>query len=179
MANGFSASALAGRRDLMSLGGRQHDHDDVFLLSTTHGAETPGLAATIATIATYRNEPVVEHLYRQGDRLETGLRELALRHGLADHVFPVGFTCNLMFATRGADNQPSQPLRTLFLQETIKRGVLMPSLVVSYSHTDSDIEQTLEAIDGALGIYAQALEDGVDRFLVGPPSRIVFDRRVH
>jgi glutamate-1-semialdehyde 2,1-aminomutase len=84
-----------------------------------------------------------------------------------------------MFATRGADNQPSQPLRTLFLQETIKRGVLMPSLVVSYSHTDSDLEQTLEAIDGALGSSAQALEDGVDRFLVGPPSRIVFERRVH
>jgi glutamate-1-semialdehyde 2,1-aminomutase len=65
------------------------------------------------------------------------------------------------------------------LQETTQRGVLMPSLVVSYSHTDSDIDHTLDAIDGAMAVYARALEDGAERFLVGRPSRTVFDRRWH
>ena len=59
------------------------------------------------------------------------------------------------------------------LQETIRRGVLMPSLVVSYSHTDEDIERTIEAFDGALGVYRQALDGGVERFLVGRPSEPV------
>ena len=65
-------------------------------------------------------------------------------------------------------------IRSLFLQETIKRGVLMPSLVVSYSHTDADIDATVEAIDGALEVYARALEDGAERYLDGQtiPSRI-------
>ncbi|MGE0309533.1 MAG: glutamate-1-semialdehyde 2,1-aminomutase, partial [Acidimicrobiia bacterium] len=76
-----------------------------------------------------------------------------------------------------AQGHPSQAMRTLFLQETTARGVLMPSLVVSYSHSDSDIDKTLEAIDGALAVYAKALEDGPDRFLIGSPSRTVFDRR--
>jgi glutamate-1-semialdehyde 2,1-aminomutase len=66
--------------------------------------------------------------------------------------------------------------RTLFLQETIRRGVLMPSLVVSYSHSDADIDRTIEAIDGALGVYARALEGGAEGYLVGPASRAVFDR---
>ena len=179
LANGFSVSALAGRGDLMALGGRGSADDDVFLLSTTHGAETPALAAAIATIDVYESQPVVEHLYRQGERLAAGLTTLASQHGLADFVFPVGFPCNLMFATRDGDGEPSQSFRTLFLQETTRRGVLMPSLVVSYSHSDGDIDRTLEAIDGALGVYSQALNDSVEEFLVGPPSRPVFERRWH
>ena len=125
----------------------------------------------------YEREPVVEHLYRQGDRLAAGLREVAADHGVQDHVAPVGFGCNLVYSTLDADMQPSQSFRTLLLQETIRRGVLMPSLVVSYSHNDAAIDRTVEAIDGALDVYAKALVDGPERFLVGPPSRHVFDRR--
>ena len=68
-------SALAGTRELMTLGSRRRDDDDVFLLSTTHGGEVCSLAAAIATIDIYCTEPVVEHLYRQGERLAAGLRE--------------------------------------------------------------------------------------------------------
>jgi glutamate-1-semialdehyde 2,1-aminomutase len=180
MANGFSLSALAGRRDLMMLGGRRSQDDDVFLLSTTHGAETPSLAAAIATMRTYAREPVIEHLYRQGERLVEGFRSLSAEHGLSDYVFPFGFACNLLFATHGPDRRPSQEFRTLFLQELIQRGVLAPSLVVSYSHDDLDIERTLSAVDGSLGVYSSALEQGsTEQFLVGPPSRPVFERRWH
>jgi glutamate-1-semialdehyde 2,1-aminomutase len=62
------------------------------------------------------------------------------------------------------------------LQETIRRGVLMPSLVVSYSHSDEDIDRTVEAVDGALRIYRRALEDGVEHHLVGRPSQMVYRR---
>ncbi len=177
LANGFALSVLAGSSELMRLGSRERDGDDVFLLSTTHGAETTGLAAALATIEVYRSEPVIEHMYRQGEALDRGLREAASRHGLDDYVFPVGFPCNLLYATRDGDGNPSQSFRTLFLQETARRGVLMPSLVISYSHTDADVEHTLAAIDGALEIYARALHDGVDGYLIGEPSRYVFERR--
>jgi glutamate-1-semialdehyde 2,1-aminomutase len=50
IANGFSVSALAGKREFMERGGLEHDQERVFLLSTTHGAETHGLAAAIATM---------------------------------------------------------------------------------------------------------------------------------
>jgi glutamate-1-semialdehyde 2,1-aminomutase len=178
IANGFSVSSLCGRRDLMMLGGRERDGADVFLLSTTHGAEVCSLAAAIATMNVYLAEPVIEHLYRQGGRLADGLRDAARRHGVEEYVGPVGFDCNLVYGTKDPAGQPSQEYRTLFLQETIARGVLMPSLVVSYSHSDDDLDRTLEAFDGALEVYARAIEAGTtDGFLVGPPSRHVFDRR--
>jgi glutamate-1-semialdehyde 2,1-aminomutase len=50
----------------------------------------------------------------------------------------------------------------------------MPSLVVSYAHSDADMDETLEAIDGALGVYARALSDGVEKYLIGPASIPVY-----
>jgi glutamate-1-semialdehyde 2,1-aminomutase len=177
LSNGFSVSALAGKREFMRLGGLGHtDKPRVFLLSTTHGAETHALAAAMASLEVYRDEPVIEHLYRQGARLRSGAEAVIDRHGLARHVKISGRPCCLLYATLDRDGKPSQAYRSLLLQETIKRGVIMPSLVVSYSHTDADVDATIEAIDGALAVYARALEDGPDRHLVGRPSQVVYRR---
>jgi glutamate-1-semialdehyde 2,1-aminomutase len=177
LANGFSVSALAGRREFMRLGGLNHyDRPRVFLLSTTHGAETHALAAAIATMHVYRSEYVIEHLYRQGTLLKRRAEEVIRRHGLMEYVKILGQPSCLSYATLDQDGQPSQAFRTLLLQETIRRGVLMPSLVVSYSHGDEDIDLTIEAIDGALAIYRRALDGGVERHLVGRPSQTVYRR---
>jgi glutamate-1-semialdehyde 2,1-aminomutase len=177
LANGFSVSALAGRSEFMRLGGLDHvDRPRVFLLSTTHGGETHELAAAIATMQIYQSEPVIEHLERQGERLRSLTQEVIRRHGLEAYVGVAGRESCLLYWTRNLDGKPSQAMRTLFLQETIRRGVLMPSLVVSYTHDDEDIERTVAAIDGALGVYRQALDGGVERFLIGRPSEPVMRR---
>jgi glutamate-1-semialdehyde 2,1-aminomutase len=177
LANGFSVSALAGRREFMRLGGLEHcDRPRVFLLSTTHGAETHALAAAIATMQVYQREGVIEHLHRQGTRLRRLAEEAIGRHGLTQFVQILGRPCCLSYATLDQDRRPSQAFRSLFLQETIRRGVLMPSLVVSYSHTDDDIDLTVAAIDESLAIYRRALDDGVDHYLVGRPSQTVYRR---
>jgi glutamate-1-semialdehyde 2,1-aminomutase len=177
VANGFALSVLCGKREIMRLGSRERAQDSVFLLSTTHGAETSSLAAAIRTMQIYRSEPVIEHLYRQGERLRKGIEQAALRHGLERHFELSGRPCNLLFGTRDSDGKPSQAFRTLFLQETIRRGFLMPSLVVSYSHTDEVIDRTIDAVEQALVVYARALSDGVDQHLVGRPTCLVFGRR--
>ena len=175
LANGFSVSALAGKREFMRLGGLDHyDKPRAFLLSTTHGGETHALAAAIATMQIYRSEPVIEHLYRQGTRLKTEGDEVIRRHGLTEHVRFVGKPCCLLYETLDAGKTPSQVFRTLFLQETIRRGALMPSLVVAYSHTDEDIDRAIDAIDGALEVYKRALDEGPERYLVGRPSQMVY-----
>ena len=98
------------------------------------------------------------------------------RHGLTEFVQILGRPCCLLYSTLDQDGRPSQAFRTLFLQETIRRGVLMPSLVVSYSHTDEHIDITVAAIDEALAVYRRALDDGVDRYLVGRPSQALDPR---
>ena len=176
LANGFSLSALVGKHEVMELGGIRHDKPRVFLLSTTHGAENHSLAAAIATISVYRHEPVIEHLYRQGERLRNGIEAAAAQLGVGRHLIVSGRACNLLYATLDQEMRPSQAFRTLFLQEIIKRGVIAPSLAVSYSHTDADIDRTVEAIEGALRIYKQALEEGVERYLVGASVKPVYRR---
>lgn len=174
MGNGFSIAALAGKREIMELGGLQHDRERVFLLSTTFGAETHSLAAAIATMQIYEQENVVEHLYRQGDRLIEGIERSVADNHLEGYFGLAGKPCNLVYFTCDANKERSQAFRTLFLQEIIKRGILAPSLVVSYSHSDEDIDQTVDAISDALQVYRLALEDGVEKYLVGRSVKPVF-----
>lgn len=98
LANGFSVSALAGKREFMRLGGLDHtDRPRVFLMSTTHGAETHELAGAMATMRVFRDEPVVETLYRQGERLKAGAEQAIGRHGLEQFVRIVGKPCCLAY----------------------------------------------------------------------------------
>ncbi len=80
----------------------------------------------------------------------------------------------MLFATLDQNGRPSQEFRTLFLQELIRRGILAPSFMVSYSHSDADIDYTIDAVAEALVVYRKALEDGVHKFLVGRSVKPVF-----
>jgi glutamate-1-semialdehyde 2,1-aminomutase len=176
MGNGFSVSALVGKKEIMELGGLGHDRERVFLLSTTHGAENHSLAAAIQTMQIYRRDNVVQHLYSQGERLRDGIGRTIRTLGLCGYFELLGRPSNLVYATRDLSKQPSQTFRTLFLQETIRRGLLMPSMVVSFSHADADIERTIDAVGEALCIYRKALEDGTEKYLIGRPVKPVFRR---
>lgn len=171
MANGFSVSALVGKRELMRLGGAEHDRERVFLLSTTHGAETHALAAAMATMHTYRREPVIETLWRRGERLANGLRREAELAGVAAQVPILGQACCLVFGSRDAQGQPSQPFRTLLMQEIIRRGVLAPSLAVNYSHSEADIDRTVDVFGEAFAVYRRALDEGIEKYLDGRPVK--------
>jgi len=171
MGNGFSISALAGLRDIMRLGGLDHDRERVFLLSLTHGAENPNLAAAMAVMRIYQREPVVETLWRQGERLRAGVERAIEDHGLERRFAVIGKPCCLVFATRDAAGQPSQAFRALFMQEMIKRGILGPSFIISYSHGDEDIDKTIGAVHESLGVYRKALEEGIEKYLVGRPLK--------
>lgn len=177
LANGFSLSALAGRREVMELGGLHHGRERVFLLSTTHGAEHVGLSAGLATMDVYRHEPVIATMFARGERLRAGIQRVAAAHDVG-HAFTVfGKASCLFYGTRDAAGEPSQAFRTLFLQETLTRGLLAPSFVVSYSHEDEDIDRTIEIVDHALAVYAKALDGGVERFLRGRPVKSVYRQR--
>lgn len=176
IANGFANSALMGRRELMELGGFHHNRPRVFLLSTTHGAETHALAATIETMRVLQSDNVVEAISVIGRRLAAGVQSLTEELGIQDHFGVTGFPADMVYFTKDAAGNPSQEFRTLFLQESMERGLLAPSLVLSYSHTAEIIDETLEILASTLEIYARALNDGVERYLRGRPVQPAFRR---
>ena len=170
LGNGFSVSALAGRRELMAPGGLDTDASRPFLLSTTHGAETTGLAAYLAVADAYAERDVVGIMEAQGEKLRAGFQGAAAEHGLAEHVVVMGRPSCLVFGTKDHEGQPSQAFRTLFIQEMLRRGVLGQSLVISSAHSDEDIELTVDAARGAMGVYARAVAQGsTEGLLKGRP----------
>ena len=175
MANGFSVACVAGRRDIMELGSIEFEgRERLFLLSTTHGAEMSGLGAFVATMDFMQQNHVVEHLWNYGQELTTMMQRQAEKHGVA-HSFKVGgIACSPYYLTQDKTGTNSLELRTLFSQEMIRNGVLMPWIALSYRHGEAELSATEYAVDQALSVYSKALTEGVDKYLKGPIIKPVF-----
>jgi glutamate-1-semialdehyde 2,1-aminomutase len=171
IANGFPVSALAGRRDVMRLGGFVDDADRVFLLSQTAGAQPWALAAMLAAIDSYTRDQISGKLQQIGGELRRGIEEVVADAGLSSYFQLRGRDCNLVYLARDDAGQPSQAFRTLVLQELIDRGILAPSFVVCAAHDPAAIRQTIDAVAELMPVYRQALESGIDQVLRGRPVR--------
>ena len=175
MANGFSVAAVGGRREIMELGSIHiPGAERTFLLSTTHGGEMCGLGAFIETVNVYRQKDVCRHLWLYGKQLREGLQSLAVKHALQDYFIIDGPDISMNYITKDLSGNNSLLFRTLFSQEMIRNGVLMPWIAVSLAHGNIELEITLHAADNALSVYKKALELGVDNYLVGPAVKPVF-----
>jgi glutamate-1-semialdehyde 2,1-aminomutase len=171
LANGFPLSALAGRRDVMRLGGFTDDADRVFLLSQTAGAQPWALAAMLAVIDTYERDQIADQLHLAGRELRQGIEHVVAEAGLSQYFQLRGRDCNLIFVARDGLGRPSQEFRTLVLQELLTRGVLAPSFVVCAAHDTAAIEHTINAVAELLPTYRSALENGTGDVLRGRPVR--------
>ncbi|MFA6075358.1 MAG: glutamate-1-semialdehyde 2,1-aminomutase [Negativicutes bacterium] len=173
--NGFSVSALVGKRTIMELGGLEHNKPRVFLLSTTHGAETHALAAAGATIDALRDGLIIDKNWKKGKQLTDGFNDIARELGLNSFVKMAGAACSPYQMFLDKDGRVDLSLRTLYLQEMIKEGVLIPYIAIADAHSTEDIEKTLEASKKALRVVGQAIERGTTRdLLVGAVVKPVF-----
>ena len=175
MANGFAVACIAGKREIMELGSIEFPgRERVFLLSTTHGAEMCGLGAFVATMRFMQKNRVVEHLWSYGRELKSLMQRKAEEHGIA-HSFKVGGPdCSPYYVTLDSNGQNSLGLRTLFSQEMIRNGVLMPWIALSFRHGVDELAITEQAVDETFRIYGKALSEGVEKYLVGSEIKPVF-----
>jgi glutamate-1-semialdehyde 2,1-aminomutase len=171
LGNGFPVSALAGRADVMRLGGFVDDADRVFLLSQTAGGQPWALAAMLAVINTYQEESIAERLHRIGSELRRGVEQVVAEAGLSAHFQLKGRDCNIVYAALDAEGRPSQDFRTLVLQEFIERGILAPSFIVSAAHDQKAIDHAINAVSELMPIYQRALTDGLSGLLRGRSVR--------
>lgn len=177
MANGHSVSALVGRKELMELGSIDREGEErTFLISTTHGSEMTGLGAFIETVAIYQEEDVVKHLWEYGEKMFKGINTISSLLGLSEYFYMEGTYVSMNYVTKDPLGNISMGYRTLFAQELIKQGVLMPWIAPSFSHNEVELNITLRAVEEALKIYKLALKDGLDKYLVGPQIKPVFRR---
>tara|TARA_B110000495_G_scaffold202168_1_gene221498 strand:+ start:466 stop:1788 length:1323 start_codon:yes stop_codon:yes gene_type:complete len=178
MANGFSVAAIGGKKDIMALGSiEEAGSERLFLLSTTHGAEMSGLGAFVATMKFMQQQPVIEHLWSYGQQLIDLFNQLAQAEGINEYIFCSGIACSPGYTTLDEKRQPCLAMRTLFSQEMIKQGVLMPWIALSYRHGEQELALTKTALKSALRVYKQALANGVEQYLFGPAIKPVFRQK--
>lgn len=177
MANGFSISAIVGKREIMELGGLTHDKERVFLLSTTYGGETHHLRAAQKSIELLNENDyeVTKHIWKTGKTIKDSFNQMATQLGIEKYAKIEGLDCRPHFVFLDKNGQPDMVLRTLFLQEMIKYGVMMQLVVPSFSHRESEISQTLDAFDKTLKVIQGAIEnDTIRKLLVGEAVKPVF-----
>lgn len=175
MANGYSVACVAGKREIMELGSIEFEgRERVFLLSTTHGAEMSGLGAFVATAKYIERQNVIDHLWNYGSELVGMMRRKAEEHDIAENFIVGGLTCSPYFVTLDSSLENSLEFRTLFSQEMLRNGVLMPWISLAFRHNELELELTERAIDASFEVYRKALDQGIDKYLVGPAIKPVF-----
>ena len=175
IANGYSFSLLAGRAEIMELGGLRHDTERVFLLSQTHSSETIGLAACRATLEECQRIDVTSHVWELGGRLVAGVRVAAQEEDVEELVRVIGFDCNPQILCTRPDGTYWPALHTSFHEEVVAHGVLIPWTSITSAHGDEELTLTLEAVRAGMQKVRAAVDDGsVDSSFEGDPVRPVF-----
>ena len=135
MANGFAVAALLGKKELMEVGSIDNiGSERTFLISTTHGAEMPGMGAFLETVKIYKERNVIKHLWIYGEQLFNGINQISEAIGLKNQFYMDGGYVSMNYVTKDNEGNISMAFRTLFAQEMIKGGVLIPWIAPSMSH---------------------------------------------
>jgi len=175
MANGFSVAAVAGKRKIMQQGSIEFAGTErMFMLSTTHGAEMNGLGAFIETMKFMKEKKVVEYLWDYGRKLIKLMNDTAKKYGIEKNFIAGGIECSPYYLTFDKDGQSSLGLRTLFSQEMIKNGVLIPWIAISYAHGEKELKLTKIALEKTFKVYKKAVDEGYEKYLVGDVIKPVF-----
>lgn len=176
IANGFSCCVLSGKKEIMELGGITHNKERVFLISTTHGAETHSLAAAMKTIQIIKENNLPERNCFLGEKLKSGIQDLINIYNLQDYITIKGHSCWLLMQFRNSKKELCDGYKTLVFQEAIKHGLLFRgTFVFSLSHTQKEVNWTIGKFEKILKVYKKAIELGsYNKFLVGEPVKPVF-----
>jgi glutamate-1-semialdehyde 2,1-aminomutase len=156
IANGFPLAALCGRADLMD---RCGPDGDVFFAGTFN-AHPVGVAASLATIELLEQPGSYEHLFRLGERMRSGMTSLTRQYGIEATATGFGSVFVTYFMSGPIDSyddllRNDASAFVQFRREMIARGVYMIPVNlkrnhISLSHTDDDIDATLEAAEDVL-----------------------------
>jgi glutamate-1-semialdehyde 2,1-aminomutase len=162
IANGFSFCCLTGVKELMEQGGISKSGDrKLFLISTTHGAESTGLAAAIATKDFFIKNDVIEHIHEIGDQF-IAKSELVIKENCFESYIEV-FRCSWMpgFNFKSSNDYESNFIKTFLLQELVTEKILFQGVFVpSYSHSIDDILLFEKALDKSIKKIKNWIEFG-------------------
>lgn len=163
--NGFPVAAVGGKKEIMETFNTVKN-GNVSYQATYYG--NPIMAAAgVATIEKLESPGFYEHLNAVGDRFADGLRAIAHQMRLPISVVNQGSLIGLYFGPGPYHNYDETfadvdcEASTRFRTQMTERGFLIhpdpfKRIVVSYSHSEEDIDQALAAAEDILqGMYEE------------------------
>lgn len=168
IANGMPLSAVVGQKEYMKV------FDDVFF-STTYASETLSLAAAEATISEFIEKPVIKKMWDNGSMLMEQINKISEENSLGIRL--TGYPIRIKLNCKDQQGNESVLLKSLLVQEMVKRGIFMHPGVeyISFSHEHEDIKQTIDAFtDAALIIKKATTENKFESYLEGNPIKPVY-----
>ena len=161
----------------MELGGLRTERERVFLLSTTHGAEIrlrwPRRVAPSRSTARTTSSST---LHRQGKRLREGVHPRVAEPGCRTIFTIDGRPATLLYAHPRSGQEALAAVPHAVPARAVRKGVLAPNFIISYSHSDADVDATIAAVAKSLVVYKKALEEGVEKYLTGRSIKPVYRR---
>lgn len=152
IANGYPLAALVGRREIM---------EPWPAISLTYAGEAVSLAAAEVVLEIYRDQDVIGRLWELGERLQSGVNEVAAGLGVPFRLEglpvcpmmrtsaqpPAGEDQSRPASTRGTPTDVQMELfRGLF-----RRGIIpFPVMYESLAHTEEEIDYAVDAFGEAL-----------------------------
>lgn len=153
LANGFPLSAVAGHADVM------REFEEIFF-SFTMGGETLSLAAAKATLEKIRSHGVIARLSETGARIEQGVKSLIAKHSCEEFLGYTGHPAWSFLTLSDHGGVKAFEIKTLLMQEVLARGIIsIGSHVVSYAHSQADIDKLLEVYDEVFPLLKTAVEE--------------------
>ena len=128
----------------------------------------------MATIDYYKKNNVLRYLLEYSKKLKEDVNKISESFNLKGYFYFEGSSGRLNYVTKDENKDNSYEFRTLFSQEMIKNGILIPWIAPSFSHKEKELEKTLVAIEKTLKVYKKALENGVDKYVKPPYTKPVF-----
>jgi glutamate-1-semialdehyde 2,1-aminomutase/spore coat polysaccharide biosynthesis protein SpsF len=154
MGNGMPISAIVGRDDIM------REMEEIFF-SGTFGGETLSLAASLATIEKIQKHDVINHLWSFGQSLSDSIGQLILKHDLEKAINLCGYAPWKIFQFLDHTNATAFEIKTLFIQEMIKWGILInSSLNINFAQGALEKYKILKAIEDVFCIVSECLQSG-------------------
>ena len=155
LANGLPLSAVLGRKEIML------KMEDIFF-SGTFGGETLSLSAAKAVLKKIQEGSVIDKLLAIGNLVLTGVQSLIDKYNVNDLIQISGHPSWTILSFSDGVHFTSLEIKTLFLQEMFKRGILIISTHnISTSHTNEDVSKLLQAYDEVLPIIAKAVNENM------------------
>src|SRR3989344_1105512 len=166
ISNGEPLSVFGGKREIMDVLSGQ----DVFF-SFTYAGYLPSIAVAIEVLKFMEKNDVQKKLWKTGDLLIEKYKKLTEKYKVPTKVTGIG--PHPIFAFKDEKGGDNLALKSLFLQETAKRGILTNcSNLTNYSHEVKDIEEVAKRLEEIFVIMEKAvIENRVEASLEGPMIR--------